>query len=193
MRNGHIPVAKMLSFDSLRHSSFEKSEASRRLNQCLHFRKEKWLQIKLVLSAFAFILFQPQECLSSHAVDDQGQARLYFTACQRACLANEVAVNFLTPHTFLSYPPSHLSSACDAVTSFPVSCRCIFITNSKRKCWKFSADCSSPYVPLGQCLSSTRAAQDFKISQQQQQMVEREKSQEKKQEHLSNVRPVLCS
>lgn len=67
---------KMLIFDCPHHSSLEKSEWSCCLIEYLHFREEKCFRIELVLPSFSFIPSQPQERLSSHAADDQGQARL---------------------------------------------------------------------------------------------------------------------
>lgn len=65
-----------------------------------------------------------------------------------------------TPHNLISPPPPPLPT--------PVFCLwCLmtsflpFITNSRRNSWKYSADCSSPYVPPGQCLSGSHEAQDF--------------------------------
>lgn len=140
----------------------------------------------MVLPSSFFIILQPQECLSSHTADDQGQAHVCtFAARQRACLANEVAVNFLTPH--LTPLPT-----CLPVMLWHHSwhLQMHFTTNSKRNAWKSSVDCSSPYVPPGQCLSSTHEAKDFNISQQQQQMVERGKSQGKIR---TSFKCALCS
>lgn len=96
-------------------------------------RKEKWLQIKLVLPSFAFILLlQPQECLSSHAADDQGQAHVC-TSPHVSVLVLQMKSLSIFSHPTQSYltPPPHLSSACDAVTSFLASADAVLSPTAK--------------------------------------------------------------
>lgn len=146
MRNGHI---KLLILDSLHHFIWEIVVLFNLV--FTFFRKEKWLQIKLVLPSFAFILLlQPQEGLSSHAADDQGQAHVC-TSPHVSVLVLQIKSLSIFSHPTQSYlaPPPHLSSACDAVTSFLASSDAVLSPTAKEIPKKFSADCSPPYVPPG--------------------------------------------
>lgn len=133
MHNAHILELKMLIFVSLQHRSSAKSEQSCRLISYLHFRKEKWLQIKLVPPSFAFVLPQPQEYLSSHAADDQGQAHVC-TLLHISVLVLQMKPLSIFSHPTQSYliPPPHLSSACDAVTSFLASADAVYPRQKKK-------------------------------------------------------------
>lgn len=140
------------------------------------FTFQKWYitRVKRVLAPLAFVLLQPQECLSSHAADGQGQTHI--------CALMHITVRAvqMTTLSMSDTIPSCLSNVCDAVTSSPRSAATIY-HQQKGNSWNswqvlpaqhtaFHLMCHRVSV----CLPSTRRAKDFKISQRQ--MAERGKS-----------------
>lgn len=176
MCHGHILVLKMFIFDSLHHSSLEKSERPCRWISFLHFRKEKWLLSKLVLPSFAFILLQPQECLSSYAADDQGQAHVC-TLLHVSVLVLQMKLLSIFSHPTQSYLPTHppvsCLRCCDIIPAVYHQEQKKFLKNSQRTAVHFTCYQVRVY-PAHTKLKISRFLQ-----QQQQQMVERGKSQGK--------------